>query len=70
MNSYCAILQGDTLRNLSTVGNAGQSSCYDPLLYQEGSPLAICKNPEQHVFWDAIHPVTTVHSSLAQYILG
>ena len=51
-------------------GAFGLSNSTTPCLSFGVQSDAVCDNPDEHLFWDAIHPTTKAHGILADQALG
>lgn len=51
-------------------GDYGLTNVVTPCLSFGVVEGAVCDNPDEHLYWDAIHPTTAVHGILARAALG
>lgn len=42
---------------------------YDPTVPIDPSNFTICGNPAAYLFWDSVHPTTTIHQLIAEFTL-
>lgn len=70
-NQFIRLLDANALFNqiLASPGNFGLSNAMDRCTVPGVIGNAICSTSHQYLFWDGIHPTTTVHSAVAQRAL-
>ena len=57
-------ITNDMIANPATYGLTNvDTACYDGAV-GVGGPGNVCANPDEHIFWDGIHPTTTTHAMI------